>query len=347
MTLTLRDVLDRFREGKPFSFPECRLIMNAFLNGDYNSVQTASILTAFHLREVNADELAGFTEALRERAITFVLPPGTRAADNCGTGGDGAGTMNLSSAAALVACAAGLPIVKHGNRAVSSRSGSADFLEALGIQIQLTPEEMREVFLATGFAFLFAPVYHPAIRAVQPVRKDLGIRTLFNLIGPLANPAPVTAKLVGVSRAEDLPVFSQAMARLGYQRALTVWGEPGLDEVSPCGITRLLFRDGQSEHEYVFHPLDLGYGVCPLEAIRGGSAEDNAAMFRAIINGQERGPRHMAVVLNTAALFWVCGEVADLREGCERAEETLNSGQAREFVDRLVTTGSRLARKEV
>jgi len=267
--------------------------------------------------------------------VPVVAPDGAELLDTCGTGGGAVTTFNISTAAALVAAAGGVSIAKHGNRSFSSRSGSADVLEALDVEIQMSPENMSVVLARAGIVFMFAPLLHPAMRHVGPVRKELGIPTIMNLLGPLTNPAGARRQVVGVADPTLLPLVAQALRALDHDRALVVHGAPGMDEVSPSGITTIAeLRDG-TVVEFDLDPEELGVPLCPTEALAGGTPEENARIIEEVLSGEERGGRRSAVVLNAAAALYVGGVADDLRQGVVLAADVIDSGAAVRTLDSL------------
>jgi anthranilate phosphoribosyltransferase len=269
-------------------------------------------------------------EALRG-AMTPVTPPKEGALDTCGTGGDGLGTLNLSTAAAIVVAALGVPVAKHGNRSVSSRCGSADVVEALGIPLDIPPDRQSDVLRDAGIAFLFAPAHHPALRHAAEARRELGIRTIFNALGPLANPARATFQLVGVYDDALRPIFAKALAKLGVRRAWVVRGEDGLDEVSPQGPTRVTELEGDTTVERVVRPADFGLSETPLDRIAGADAPTNAKAILAILEGEPH-PARDAVLLNAAAAVVVARGLPPL-EATRLATSALDDGRAKKKLD--------------
>src|ERR1700677_2090935 len=274
--------------------------LREMLEGDANDVEIASLLTAIATRGATAEELSGFVQAMRSMSRRVGLSEAEREqlVDPCGTGSDGQGTFNISTAAALVAAAAGVKIAKHGNRGVTSKCGSADVLEALGIPVQLEPEQAAECLRQTGFMFLYAPAMHPALKRVQPVRRALGFRTIFNLAGPLANPAGAKAQVVGVFGGVDL--VADSLARLGVRHAFVVHGRDGLDELALNGVSEVAEVREHTVRNFSFEAGDVGLAPAPLSALAGGDARDNAALIVRILEG-ENGPRRDVVLLNAAA----------------------------------------------
>lgn len=304
------------------------------VDGQAGPASIAALLVALRTRGETVGEIVAAARALRGRAVMAPCPvPG--AIDTCGTGGDGAGTFNVSTAAAFVVAGAGVAVAKHGNRAASSRAGSSDVLEALGVRIEVPVERSARILAEVGIAFFFAPQAHPAMRYVAPVRRELGIRTLMNCLGPLLNPVGVRHQLVGVY-AEDLVLpLARALGALGAERALVVHGSDGLDELTTTGpSSAALFQRGEVTTLSV-DPDDLGIEPPPAAALEGGDAGQNAKILRAVLDG-ERGPRRDIVVLNAAAALFVAGRVGSLAEGLAPARQSLDSGAARSRLEGLV-----------
>ncbi|HPT63878.1 MAG TPA: anthranilate phosphoribosyltransferase [Candidatus Atribacteria bacterium] len=335
MLKTARDFLEYIIEGKRLTRKDSYSLMRGLMEGEFTSSQMGALLSSLRMRKEDGEEISGFAEAMREKAMNFSVSS-LSVADNCGTGGDGQGTFNISTASAFVALSSGLKIVKHGNRSVSSRCGSADLLEILGIKVDMEREKMQTLFEETGFAFLYAPLYHPATRTVQGVRKELGIRTVFNLLGPLTNPCPMDYKLVGVYSPELIEPVASTLATLGVKRGLVVWGEPGLDEISTTGESKLAFVEGGKITFSSFHPEEAGFPVRNIEELRGGTPAENARIFVNILGGEEKGARREAVVLNSAFLLWIGEEAQDLEEAIEKVEEAIHSGRALQTLKRVV-----------
>jgi anthranilate phosphoribosyltransferase len=270
---------------------------------------------------------------MRAHATPLEVPEGT--IDTCGTGGDRAGTFNISTAAALVAAGAGIPVAKHGNRAASSRCGSADVLEALGVDITLGPDGVRRCIEAAGIGFCFAPTFHPAMRHAGPARRELGVRTVFNVLGPLANPGRVRRQALGVGAAPLAPLMVHVLQQLGHERALVFFGEDGIDELTTTGPSRVYQLDRGSIKEYELEPQDVGLSRSKPEDLRGGTPPENAALLRAVLDG-ERGHRRDVVLLNAAAAIIAAGHADDWSQGLSVAAESLDSGRARQALESMV-----------
>jgi anthranilate phosphoribosyltransferase len=310
-------------------------------DGKAAPLAVAGLLVALRTKGERSEEIAAAARALRARAETVPCPD-PRAVDTCGTGGDGAGTFNISTAAAFVVAGAGVPVLKHGNRAASGRTGSCDVLEALGVRSDLPIARAAAIARETGIGFLHAQRAHPAMRHVAPVREALGIRTLMNCLGPLLNPAGVRRQLVGVYARELVEPVARALAELGAEAALVVHGEGGLDEISTTGPTHAVrWAEGRLE-TLAIHPGRLGVPLATLRDLAGGDADENARLVRAVLGG-ERGPRRDIMSINAAAALWVAGAAEDLAEGLEQAARSLDSGAAAARLEALVEASGRAA----
>ena len=326
----LHEVLD----GNDLGRDEARAAMEAIMGGEATPAQIAGYLVALRAKGETVEEIAGSAEAMRAAAIR-VEAGRDGLVDTAGTGGDGAGTINVSTAAAIVAAGAGVPVAKHGNRGVSSRCGSADVLEALGVTLVESPARQAEILAEVGLAFLFAPFQHPAMKHAVGPRKELGVRTIFNVLGPLTNPAGARRQLVGVYDAALVETLARVLGELGAERALVVHGAGGLDELSTLGPTRVAEWDGASVRTYEIDPADFDLPAARIEDLAGGEPDDNAAAIRAILDGQP-GPGADIVLLNAAAAIYVGGAAADLGEGLRRAREAVAGGAASERLEALV-----------
>ncbi len=306
--------------------------MSAILEGSAGEASLAGFLIALRMKGETASELAGFARAMRERAV--LVDAGEDVIDTCGTGGDGAGTFNISTVAALVMAGAGARVAKHGNRSITSRSGSAEVMEALGVRFAMTAKEAVEAVREAGIGFLYAPHMHPAMKHAQPVRRELGIRTVFNLIGPLANPARAQRQLIGAPSREAARLMAEALAQLGTLHAFVVHGYDGLDEISISGPTQVYEVRCGAVRAMMWTPADFGVAGASLESISGGDPQRNAEIALAILEG-EPGARREIVLINAAAGL-VAAEVApDLRRGVAMAAESIDSGEARRRLQKL------------
>jgi anthranilate phosphoribosyltransferase len=330
----IQQALATVLEGIDLSRDEARTVMGEIMSGEATPAQIGGLLVALRVKGETADEIAGFAEAIREHAVP-VRPRRDDLVDTAGTGGDGLRTINISTAAALVAAAGGAAVAKHGNRAVSSASGSADVLEALGFDLDLEPDRIARSIDELGFGFLFAPGHHPGFRHAAPVRRELGLRTVFNVLGPLTNPAGARAQVVGVYSPELVRTLAEVLARLGARRAFVVHGAGGIDELSPTGPNFVCEVVESSVREREIDPSELGIERCSVDDLRGGSPEENAEAIRRVVAG-ERGARRDAVLLNAAGALAAAGHAEDLRGGLELAREAVDSGAAGERLEALV-----------
>jgi anthranilate phosphoribosyltransferase len=324
---------------------EARAVMGEILNGEVSPAQIAALLVALHMKGETVEEIVGFAQAIRAAATPLNSGDGRALdlsgtgrdalVDTCGTGGDTSGTFNISTATALVTAGAGVQVAKHGNRSISSKCGSADVMEALGVNIHLPPSRMAECLRHTGLAFLFAPALHDAMKHVQPVRRELRLRTVFNLLGPLTNPAHASALVVGVYSADLVEKLAEALCQLGLRCALVVHGRDGLDEITITGPTKIAEARNGQVRSYEVTPEECGLSLAPLSEICGGNAEENAAIIRRILEG-ERSPRRDVVLLNAAAALVASGQAEHLPEAVPMAAYAIDSGHARQRLELLV-----------
>jgi anthranilate phosphoribosyltransferase len=333
--LRVQQALARLLEGHDLSRDEARAVMNEVMEGEATPAQIGGLLVALRLKGETAAEIAGCAEAMRAHVLA-VKPKRDDLVDTAGTGGDGGRTINISTAAALVAAAAGAGVAKHGNRAVSSACGSADVLEALGFRLELPPVQIERSIDELGFGFLFAPTHHPAMRHAAPVRTELAARTVFNVLGPLTNPAGARAQVVGVYAPSLVRTIAEVLAQLGARRAFVVHGAGGIDELSPAGPNLVCEVEGGGVREREIDPLELGIPRCDPAELRGGSPAENAAALRAVFRG-ENGGRRSAVLLNAAGALAAAGHGSDLAEGLELAREAIDSGAAAARLEALIT----------
>jgi anthranilate phosphoribosyltransferase len=333
--VTPAEAIEQLLQGTALRRDQARDVMDQVMAGEVTTGQLAGLLVALRAKGETVEEMTGFVESMRAHATPLELPAG--AIDTCGTGGDRAGTFNISTAAALVAAGAGIPVAKHGNRAASSRCGSADVLEALGVDITLDADGVRRCIEAAGMGFCFAPTFHPAMRHAGPARRELGVRTIFNVLGPLANPGKVRRQALGVGAAPLAPLMVRVLKDLGHERALVFYGEDGLDELTTTGRSRVFeLKDGQVS-EYELDPQDLGLSRSRPEDLRGGTPPENADLLRQVLQG-ESGPRRDVVLLNAAAAVLAAGRADGWPPAMTVARESLESGRARKVLDRLVET---------
>ena len=331
----IQAVISKLLDGSQLARAEARAVMDEIMCGEATPAQIGGFLIALRAKGETPDEITGCAEAMRDHVLA-VRPRRDDLVDTAGTGGDGAHTINISTAAALVAAAAGAAVAKHGNRAVSSACGSADVLEALGFTLELEPQRIAKSIDELGFGFLFAPSHHPAMRHAAAVRKELATRTVFNVLGPLTNPAGARAQVIGVYSPELVRTIAEVLARLGTSRAYVVHGGGGIDELSPVGPNLVAeVVDGQVLERRLDPEAELGIPRCSVEELRGGSPAENAEAIRDVFAGKNGGRRD-AILLNAAGAIAAGGHAADLREGLEVARRTIDSGAAGERLELLV-----------
>lgn len=313
---------------------EAAAAMGEVMEGRSAPAALASLLTALAMKGERPSEIVGFARTMREHAVRLSASPG-EVFDTCGTGGDRSGTFNISSAAALVLAACGVKVAKHGNRSVSSRCGSADVFEALGVNITAAPAVVERTLHEANIAFFFAPTFHPSMKHAGPTRQALGIRTAFNLLGPLTNPAGATRQIVGVPRPELTELLARALMLLGSSRAWVVHGADGIDEISTTGHTKVSECRGGAVNTFYIHPADFGVAKALPEELKGGDARENAAIVAALLDGRHGGPRRV-VEFNAGAGLFVAGRVASVAEGIRVASNAIDSGAARRTLEKMV-----------
>jgi anthranilate phosphoribosyltransferase len=331
----IRASISKLIDGSDLSCAESESVMNEIMDGAATPAQMAAFLTALRAKGETVDEITGCARAMREKAIA-VQPQRRDLVDTAGTGGDGAGTFNISTTAAFVIAGAGLGVAKHGNRAVSGQSGSADVLEQLGVNLDLTPEQVAQCIDAVGIGFLFAQKLHPAMKNVAPVRKELGIRTVFNILGPLTNPARPPAQIVGVYDERLTLTMANVLHALGVRAAYVFHSADGLDELTTTGVNHVARFDNGPVRTEELDVREYGLPRATREELRGGTPAENARMTRAILSGATRGARRDVVALNAAAALVAGGKARDLREGLERAYAAIDSGTAQRALDGLI-----------
>lgn len=331
-------LLERLHRREDLTTDEAAAAMGEIMGGRAQPAQIAALLVALRMKGERPAEIVGLARTMRDRA-TKLARTFEPAFDTCGTGGDRAHTFNVSTVAALVLAACGVRIAKHGNRSVSSRCGSADLFESLGVNIAATPEIVERCLDQVGIAFFFAPTFHPSMRHAAATRKELGIRTAFNLLGPLTNPAGASRQLVGVPRPELTELVARSLALLGADRAWVVHGADGLDEISTTGYTKVSECRGGSVNTFYVHPSDFGLPKAAPAALRGGDAAENAAITRGILSGQRGAPRDI-VLLNAGVSLLIAGNVTTVEDGVARAGEAVDSGAATAVLERLIATSN-------
>ncbi len=337
----LRETLRKAAAGEILTEGEAERALETIMEGTAPPAATAALLTALRLRGESVSEIVGFARAMRRFAETVKAPEDV--VDTCGTGGDAKGTINVSTMAAFVARGAGVKIAKHGNRAATSRSGSADVLEALGAHIELGPEGVSECIAASGLGFMFARTHHPAMKFVAPVRAELPFRTIFNLLGPLTNPAGAKRQLIGVFDGGYVRPMAEALRELGAEKALVVHGTDGLDEITVAAPTLVAEVNGSGIEEYEISPEDFGLSRHPSDGLLGGDAHLNARILRDVLSGDERGPARDITLINAGATIYVSGESGSIKEGVQLAGRSIESGAAQDALEDFVKTTRRLS----
>ncbi|GAB1408605.1 anthranilate phosphoribosyltransferase [Thermomonas brevis] len=342
MTITTQDALQRVIEHREIFFDEMVGLMRSIMRGEVSPTLTAAILTGLRVKKETVGEIAAAATVLREFARPVEVADRTHLVDIVGTGGDGAHTFNISTASMFVAAAAGAKVAKHGNRSVSSKSGSADALEALGADIELQPEQVAACIGRCGIGFMYAPIHHPAMRVVAPVRKEMGVRTLFNILGPLTNPAGAPGILMGVFHPDLVGIQVRVLQELGAQRALVVWGRDGMDELT-LGASTLVgeLRDGRVR-EYELHPEDFGIAMAHSRNLRVADPAESKAMMMQALENAEGLPREI-VAYNAGAALYAAGVAEDIGDGIARARQAIANGAARAKLDAYVAATRALA----
>ena len=345
-TFNAKDAIRAVIEGELLTEQQATEVMDGIMKGDVSAPQIASLITALRMRGETVDEITGFARALRRHVQAVSVPQDLPIVDTCGTGGDGAGTFNISTTAALVISGAGVRVAKHGNRSVTSICGSADVLEALGVVIELSADLVAESIREVGIGFMFAPAYHPGFRHAGPARREIGIRTVFNLLGPMTNPAGTRRQIIGVSVPAAAPLLAEALSRLGSERVLIVYSPEGLDELGLGQDSHIVEYDhakGEIE-QYSIGPRDVGLQMADASELVGGAATDNALISRAVLSG-ELGPRRDVVLFNAGAGLYAAGVVRDIGEGVRLAEATVDCGRALATLDRFIDLTQQLSRR--
>jgi anthranilate phosphoribosyltransferase len=333
----LKAIIGKVASGQRLTRAEAEEAFGVIMSGEATPAQIGSFLTGLRMRGETVDEIAGAVATMRSRMLRVEAPEG--AIDVVGTGGDATGSYNISTTSAFVVAGAGVPVAKHGNRALSSKSGAADTLTALGVEIDLTPEDIGRCIREAGIGFMFAPAHHSAMKHVGPARAELGFRTVFNLIGPLSNPASVRRYLLGVFSPDWVEPLANVLATLGADRAWVVHGAGGFDEISPAGQTKVASLENGKVTVFTVTPADAGLPSSPAESIRGGDAAHNAEALRAVLAG-DKGPYRDTVLLNAGAALVVAGLAADLAEGARLAAAAIDSGKAHDKLDLLVAVSN-------
>lgn len=330
----IKETIIKLSKKQDLAYAEAEAVMDEIMSGQATPVQMSAYLTALALKGETIDEITASAAGMRAHCIKLLH--NLDVLEIVGTGGDGSNSFNISTTSSLVIAAGGVPVAKHGNRAASSKSGAADVLEALGVKITLTPERSAEILKKINICFLFAQNYHIAMKYVAPIRKELGIRTVFNILGPLSNPAGANMELMGVYDQSLVEPLAQVMANLGVNRGMVVYGQDSLDEISMCAPTSVCeIRDGKFI-SYEITPEQFGYERCEKGALTGGTPAENAEITKAILKGEEKGPKRQAVCLNAGAALYIAGKAASIEEGVKLAESLIDSGAALKKLEEFV-----------
>jgi anthranilate phosphoribosyltransferase len=335
MTYNIQQAIADTQKGVALDSAQSEVVFTQIMQGEATPAQIGALLMGLSINGETIDLITGAARAMRS-AATKITPKATGLLDTCGTGGDGSSTFNISTTVALVTAAAGVSVAKHGNRAISSKSGSADVLEALGVKLDIAPEQVAASIDEVGIGFLFAPQCHPAMKYAGPVRREMGVRSVFNLLGPLTNPASADYQVLGVFGEEKLDLVAGALTKLGCKRALVVHGRDGLDEITTTTITDAVWVEaGKAPHRFEIDPAAFGMPYATTEALQGGDATINADVIRHILAGVKGAGRDI-VLLNTAAALWVSGKVESIADGLSLAADTIDSGKATHTLDALI-----------
>lgn len=330
----IKETIIKLSKKQDLAYAEAEAVMDEIMSGQATPVQMSAYLTALALKGETIDEITASAAGMRAHCIKLLH--NLDVLEIVGTGGDGSNSFNISTTSSLVIAAGGVPVAKHGNRAASSKSGAADVLEALGVKITLTPERSAEILKKINICFLFAQNYHIAMKYVAPIRKELGIRTVFNILGPLSNPAGANMELMGVYDQSLVEPLAQVMANLGVNRGMVVYGQDSLDEISMCAPTSVCeIRDGKFT-SYEITPEQFGYERCEKGALTGGTPAENAEITKAILKGEEKGPKRQAVCLNAGAALYIAGKAASIEEGVKLAESLIDSSAALKKLEEFV-----------
>lgn len=335
----MKEAIVKIAAKQDLSYDEAYAVMNEIMSGETTQVQTSAFLAALSVKGESNEEIAGCAAAMRDHAVP--VKPAMPVLEIVGTGGDHSHSINISSAAAIIIAAAGQPVAKHGNRAASSDCGAADVLEALGVSLDQPPEKAEALLKELGICFFFAQKYHTSMKYVGPIRRELGIRTVFNLLGPLTNPASPTYQVLGVYSEALLEPMAEVLAKLGVKDGLVVFGQDVLDEISMSAPTTVCEFHGKRRTTYTVQPEDFGFARCQKSDLEGGAPAVNAAIIRDILLGKERGPKRQAIVLNAGAALYICGKAPTIAEGVALAAETVDSGKAARLLEDYVVKSSR------
>ena len=332
-------ILNKLIDSNNLSQKQASILLERIIQGELNSIQIAAVLTGFRTKGETVDEIVGLIKTMRKHMVKIQA---IKAIDIVGTGGDGIGTFNISTASSFVVAGSGVPLAKHGNRAASSKCGSADVLENLGVNINLTPSQAEEVFKKVGMVFLFAPLYHPALKLIAPVRKELGLRTVFNFLGPFLNPAETKRQLLGVPNIEIAEKLAKVAAKLKFTHLLLVASDDKLDEITTTAKTKIFEIKGSNLRTYTISPKQFGIKFATIQELMGGDAKENGAIIKSILKG-EKGSKRDIVVLNSAAALYLAGKAKNIAEGILLAEKSIDEGFAEQVLQKLIEETNKYA----
>lgn len=330
----IKEAIKKLMENRDLSYREAKTVMEEMMSGQASPSQMGSFLTALRFKGETIDEITACAQVMRDKALH--IDTDREVMDIVGTGGDGSGTFNISTTSSFVVAAGGVPIAKHGNRSMSSKSGAADCLENLGVNISITPQQSKKVLEKAGICFMFAQGYHSSMKYVAPVRKEIGIRNVFNILGPLTNPANASLQLMGVYAEEMVEPLARVLSNLGVKRGMTVFGEDGMDEATVSARTKICEINNGTFHTYEILPEEIGLEKCTKEELLGGDGMENAEIARAVLSGQEKGAKRNTVILNSALSFYIAGKASGLGEGVSMAQNLIDSGKAYAKMEQFV-----------
>ena len=339
----IRDAITTLTGGSSLTQTSATEVMGEIMSGDATEAQIGAFLTALRMKGETPEEIAGMATTMRKKALS--VETGVDLVDTCGTGGDGSYSFNVSTAAAVVVASANIYVAKHGNRAASGTCGSADLLEALGVKIDLAPEGVKKCIETVGIGFMFAPIFHPAMKHVAKPRKEMGIRTVFNILGPLTNPAGAKKQMIGIADRSQGELLARVLVLLGSEHAMIVHGEDGLDEITISGKTSVWEIKNKEIHAYEIDPQELGVKTNSIDGIKGESISDNVTMFRSVMDGQQ-GPCMDIVTINAGAALYVAGATSSIKEGQAIAENCIKNGKARAKISQLVEISQRIGTED-
>jgi len=336
----MNDIIKKLSDNHDLTVEESKTALEAIMSGASTPALISAFLIGLRIKGETSDEIIGASQVMRQK-VKRVKHNQSMVFDNCGTGGDNSGTFNISTTASFVVAGCGVPVAKHGNSSVSSKCGSADLLKYLGVNLNLSPEQLGNCIDKIGIGFLFAPNLHPAMKEVMPVRKELGIRTIFNLLGPLTNPAFASHQMIGIFDRKYVPIVARAAGKIGIERVMTVYNTDGIDEITTSGANMVCLADNGSINEYDLNPEEFGLPRCNIEDLKGGETEENADITMAILNG-EKGPKRDTIVFSAAVSLYITGAVDTIMKGIKIAADCLDSGSALNKLNDLINLSNEI-----